>query len=117
MAIRALGALALAAAAAAAAPAAPTAPQLAWQGGFGSIIHFNMATAAGTQGCNPTNWAGASNPQTFGAGLTPESLAAAVDGWGKTMQSAGITYAIYVAKHSCGFPTWPTNVTLPDGSP
>jgi alpha-L-fucosidase len=24
---------------------------------------------------------------------------------------------VYVAKHSCGFTTWPTRVTLPDGSP
>eukprot|EP01050_Picozoa_sp_SAG11_P035482 SAG11_NODE_13036_length_673_cov_0.984321_1_plen_75_part_00 len=32
--------------------ALPTAPQLAWQlNDTGCIVHYNMATAAGTQGC------------------------------------------------------------------
>ena len=33
------------------------------------------------------------------------------------MHSLGIREAVLTAKHGCGFLLWPTNTTLPDGSP
>ena len=94
--------------------AIPSPQQLAWQGSFGAIIHYNMATWAHHQGCSPSNWHASSNPKLFGAGLNGSVDS---DSWGVAMQAANITYAVYVAKHNCGFTTWPTRVTLPDGSP
>eukprot|EP00051_Salpingoeca_urceolata_P033457 m.20744 g.20744 ORF g.20744 m.20744 type:complete len:460 (+) comp6257_c0_seq1:125-1504(+) len=95
--------------------AKPSAPQLSWQKQQGSIIHYNIATFAGTQGCNRDNWLqGAHKPATFGVGLDGK---ADTDSWGKAMQAANITYAVYVAKHNCGFTTWPTKVKLPNGEP
>ncbi len=37
--------------------------------------------------------------------------------WFESMKMANVSYAVYVAKHNCGFTTWPTKVRLPDGSP
>jgi hypothetical protein len=31
--------------------------------------------------------------------------------------AVGVKGAVLTAKHGCGFLLWPTNVTLPDGSP
>lgn len=33
--------------------------------------------------------------------------------WVDAMENLGAKYAVYVAKHGCGFCTWPTNVSLP----
>ena len=94
--------------------AVPSPAQLEWGGRIGSIIHYNMATFAHTQGCSRSNWAGASNAKTFGAGLNGVTD---TDSWGRAMAAANMSYAVYVAKHNCGFTTWPTQVKLPDGMP
>lgn len=49
----------------AAGPGVPTAAQLNWQNNFGAIIHYNMATMVGTQGCNRGNWLQSNNPKSF----------------------------------------------------
>jgi alpha-L-fucosidase len=98
----------------AAARAIPSPQQLAWQGQFGAIIHYNMATWAHHQGCSPANWHASSDPKLFGVGLNG---VVDTDSWGAAMAAANMTYAVYVAKHNCGFTTWPTRVTLPDGTP
>ena len=92
----------------------PSAPQLNWAGSLGSIIHYEMATFAKTQGCSRANWPISRDPLTFGAGLPGH---ADTDSWGRAMVAANISYAVYVAKHNCGFITWPTKTLLPDGSP
>lgn len=94
--------------------AIPSAAQLGWGGHFGSIVHYEMATFVGTQGCDRGNWAASRDPRTFGVGLPGH---ADTDSWGAAMAAANITYAVYVAKHNCGFVTWPTASKLPDGSP
>ena len=93
--------------------AVPSLVQAAWGGRIGSIIHFNIATFAGHQGCSRSNWPQTSDPKLFGTGLTSVDT----DSWGEAMVAANISYAVYVAKHNCGFTTWPTQVKLPDGSP
>jgi hypothetical protein len=71
--------------------AVPSATQLGWQGQFGSIICWNMATFAGSQGCQRSNWANASDPLTFGVGLDGH---VDTDSWGRAMQAANITCAL-----------------------
>jgi alpha-L-fucosidase len=90
----------------------PTAAQVTWQNHFGAIIHYNMATMIGHQGCNRGNWPQSNDPMSFNPGGPIDT-----DSWGQAMVAANITYAVYVAKHNCGFTTFPTNATLPDGSP
>lgn len=94
--------------------AVPSTTQVAWAGRAGAIIHWNMATFARHQGCSRSNWAAGSDPAVFGVGLDGT---VDTDSWGDAMQAANLTYAVYVAKHNCGFTTWPTNVSLPSGSP
>lgn len=53
---------------------------------------------------------------TFGTGLPADGIVD-TDSWGRAMVAANITYAVYVAKHNCGFTTWPTAVKLPNGEP
>lgn len=76
------------------------------------LQHYNMATMVGSQGCNRGNWAQASDPRLFNPNAALDT-----DSWGRAMQAANISYAVYVAKHNCGFTTFPTKATLPDGSP
>ena len=73
-----------------------------------------MATFAHHQGCSRINWPESSSPHIFGAGLNGF---VDTDSWGQAMVAANISYAVYVAKHNCGFTAWPTAVKLPDGSP
>jgi len=39
------------------------------------------------------------------------------DNWMESMVALGARSAVLTAKHGCGHLLWPTNVTLPDGSP
>jgi len=97
----------------------PTAAQLHWhrggKWGISALIHFNMATffKDGDPGCSPENWLGnkgSSNPASF----APSDLS--TDDWASAMKPLGIAEAVLVAKHGCGFATWPTEVKLPDGT-
>ena len=103
---------------AAASRAVPTPVQLAWQGRFGAIFHYNMATDAlqTGHGCGRGNWALAADPRTFGralaGGACPDT-----DAWLDAVVAGGMDYAVLVAKHNCGFATWPTAATLPGGAP
>ena len=78
----------------------PTAPQLRWQmNDTGCFVHYNMATMAGSQGCQ----AGTNVPPPLSA-WQPTALD--TDSWVKTCAAMGGTRIIYVAKHGCGFAAW-----------
>jgi alpha-L-fucosidase len=64
-----------------------------------ALIHFNMAS---THNCF--------DPSTF----SPNKLD--IDQWVESFQAFGAREAVLVAKHACGFCTWPSDATLPDGS-
>jgi alpha-L-fucosidase len=91
----------------------PTVQQIQWQNRIGVIIHYDPSTYVGTQGCNAQNWANSSNPKVF----DPPGGVVDVDSWIEAIKAAGATYALFVAKHNCGFISWPSNVTLPGGAP
>ena len=61
-----------------------------------ALIHFNMAS---TGNC--------SEPSAF----HPEKLD--TDNWVQSFEAFGAREAVLVAKHACGFCTWPSNATLP----
>jgi len=70
----------------------------------------------GDPGCGSDNWnlpngTGSSNPASF----NPVGLN--VSQWFDSIEALGATEAVMTAKHGCGFLLWPTNTTLPDGSP
>ncbi|CAF2613844.1 unnamed protein product [Rotaria sp. Silwood2] len=85
----------------------PTPDQLAWleQSDIGFLIHYNMATFIPFEydGCNrvPSLVPDINlfNPDTVDT-----------DNWAQTFMDVGAKYAILVAKHNCGFTTWPTQV-------
>ena len=88
--------------------AKPTAPQLQWQEAeIGVIIHFNMATMANSQGCSQS-----SAPPDVSLWNASQLN---TDQWVEAMTNLGAKYAVYVAKHGCGFCTWPSEVTVPSG--
>ncbi|KAF7302346.1 Glycoside hydrolase family 29 protein [Mycena chlorophos] len=84
--------------------ALPTADQLAFQDReFGMLIHFNLATYISIDGCNGV------------PGLVPEPslfdpTLLNTDQWMATIVASGAQYATLVAKHNCGFATWPSKV-------
>jgi len=85
-------------------PPIPTASILSWlENPVGCFVHYNMATAAGTQGC------GGGPPPPINT-WAPTALD--TDQWVQTCKSMGGSRIIYVAKHGCGFITWKSNVTL-----
>jgi alpha-L-fucosidase len=53
----------------------------------------------------------ASDPATF----NPAKLN--FSNWIESFDAVGIANAVMTAKHGCGHLLWPTNVSLPDGSP
>ena len=84
----------------------PTQDLVDWQADeIGVIIHFNMATMAGTQGCG-----GPADPPPLSKWNATELD---TDQWVEAMGNLGAKYAVYVAKHGCGFLAWESNVTLP----
>ena len=95
----------LPAAAAAAAPPLPSAPVLQWQlHDTGCFVHYNMATMAGSQGCQ----SGVAAPPPLSA-WQPTALD--TDAWMDTCKAMGGTRIIYVAKHGCGFAAWKSKVS------
>lgn len=89
-----------------------TVDQVAWQGqGKGAsdmavFIHYNIATAAGTQGCNCQGQA----PPAIDI-WDPSALD--TDAWIREGVAMGATRFIYVAKHGCGFLAWNSSTDYP----
>ena len=86
--------------------AVPTASQLAWQAREISVlIHFNIATFL------PTQYDGCGSSPTL---LPPVSSFAPdrlnTDNWVASIRALGAKQAVIVAKHNCGFTSWPTAV-------
>jgi alpha-L-fucosidase len=83
--------------------AKPTPQQLAWSRlEMGCFFHYNIATMRGIQGCtdnfvNISIW----NPSDLDT-----------DSWMKHAQDMGCEYAVFTAKHACGFISWPSKVDL-----
>lgn len=90
--------------------ALPTKEQLDFQDReMGVLIHFNMATYITPDGCNgdPTLVPSRSL-------FDPEQLD--TDQWMESVKAFGGKYATLVAKHNCGFTTWPSEVTFKDSN-
>jgi alpha-L-fucosidase len=83
--------------------ATPTPQQLAWSRmEMGCFFHYNIATMGGVQGCSHvpvdiSQW----NPSALDT-----------DSWMKHAQDMGCEYAVYTAKHGCGFTAWNSKVDL-----
>ncbi|KAJ5355169.1 alpha-L-fucosidase [Penicillium cataractarum] len=86
--------------------ALPTKEQLVWQDKeIGVIIHFEIATYLSVDGCNNIP-----NLLPNVSLFDPTSLD--TDQWVDTINSLSAKYATLVAKHNCGFTTWPSEVTF-----
>ena len=86
----------------------PTTEVLTWQSREISVlIHFNLATylPVSYDGCNG-NVATVPDVGIF------QPFQLNTDQWVQSMQALGATGAVLVAKHNCGFTTWPTSVTF-----
>jgi len=88
----------------------PTPAQLAWleQSDIGFLIHYNMASYL------PVEYDGCNRDATLVPDINlfnPSTLN--TDNWVQTFVDVGAKYAILVAKHNCGFTTWPTQVQFP----
>lgn len=86
--------------------ALPTQDQLDFQDKeMGMLIHFNIATYISIDGCNGV------------PGLVPDPdifdpTILNTDQWMDSIIASGAKYATLVAKHNCGFTTWPSAVTF-----
>jgi hypothetical protein len=79
---------------------------IAWQESeMACFIHWNMATAAGTQGCG-----GCSRAPPDISIWNPTALD--TDAWIAAGVAMGCKRFVYVAKHGCGLATWPSNATI-----
>lgn len=86
--------------------ALPTPDQLAFQDReMGVLIHFNMATYLDIDGCNGVPGL-VPDPSLFDPSLLD------TDQWLASAAAAGAGYATLVAKHNCGFATWPSEVVF-----
>jgi len=87
--------------------AQPTPSQVAWleQSDIGFLIHYNMASYLPVEydGCN-RNATLVPDIKLFNPSILD------TDNWVQTFLDVGAKYAILVAKHNCGFTTWPTQV-------
>ncbi|RDW90969.1 hypothetical protein BP5796_02134 [Coleophoma crateriformis] len=84
--------------------ALPTQDQLDFQDKeFGVLIHFEMGTYLDIDGCN--------NVPSLVPNLTLFDPALFnTDQWMDSITAVGAKYATLVAKHNCGFTTWPSQV-------
>lgn len=73
---------------------------------FACFVHFNMATAVGSQGCQGCNGGAPPNISDW----HPENLN--TDAWIDAGVAMGCKRFIYVAKHGCGFCTWPSKAQI-----
>lgn len=86
--------------------ALPTKEQLAWQDKeIGVIIHFEIATYLSVDGCNNI-------PNLLPNQSLFDPVSLNTDQWVDTINSLGAKYATLVAKHNCGFTTWPSEVAF-----
>jgi len=73
----------------------------------------------GDPSCDATNWNVvpdyADGMSSDAATFNPVKLNTSQ--WMESIQNLGSSIAILTAKHGCGFAIWPTEATLPDGSP
>lgn len=87
--------------------ALPTKEQLAFQDNeIGVLIHFDPSQYLGLNGCNEDPGL-VPKPDLF----DPASLD--TDQWMDAAATLGAKFATLVAKHNCGFATWPTEVQFP----
>lgn len=100
----------------------PTPSQARYQDSdFVALICYNMCTYAhnGDPGCDESNWnvvaPYASGPSSDPSTFKPTALNTSQ--WMESVVGLGASIAVLTAKHGCGFLLWPTNSTLPDGSP
>jgi alpha-L-fucosidase len=92
----------------------PSPSQLKWQQQeLGVIIHYNMITGKG-QGCPGMGPRGLVSPPN--ASLFQPAPGFDATEWMETINAMGAKYAVYVAKHGCGFCTWRTNATFMNGT-
>ena len=90
-------------------PPRPTASQLMWsRAEVGAMFTYNLATSAGTQGCNDGKNPPA--PHLF------KPTAFDAEEWVKAVRAMNASYVVFVVKHGCGFTLWDTKTKLPDGS-
>lgn len=100
----------------------PTPSQARYQGSdFVALICYNMCTYAhnGDPGCDEGNW-NVTAPYASGPSndpLTFKPTALNTSQWMESVVALGASIAVLTAKHGCGFLLWPTQSTLPDGSP
>lgn len=86
--------------------ALPTQAQLDFQDReMGMLIHFTIATYIDIDGCNGVPGL-IPDPKLF----DPTILN--TDQWMDSIKSSGARYATLVAKHNCGFTTWPSAITF-----
>ncbi|KAL1853576.1 hypothetical protein Daus18300_011781 [Diaporthe australafricana] len=86
--------------------ALPTQDQLDFQDReIGMLIHFEVATYIGIDGCNGVPGL-VPSPSLFDPTL-PNT-----DQWMDSITALGARYATLVAKHNCGFTTWPSAVSF-----
>jgi hypothetical protein len=102
----------------------PTPAQLRYQQHeIAALVHFGMETfgcakGTGYYGCRSC-W-NASCPGVPGLGRNPATFNPTqldTDNWASSMKALGARHAVLTAKHDAGFLLFPTNVSLPDGSP
>ena len=87
----------------------PSPAQLAWleNSDIGFLIHYNMASYL------PVEYDGCNRNATLVPDITLfNPLTLNTDNWAQTFLDAGAGYAMLVAKHNCGFTTWPTQVQV-----
>lgn len=86
--------------------ALPTQDQLDFQDKeMGMLIHFEVATYISIDGCNGVPGL-VPSPELFDPTLLN------TDQWMQSIMGSGAKYATLVAKHNCGFTTWPSAVTF-----
>lgn len=86
--------------------ALPTQDQLDFQDReMGILIHFEIATYIDLDGCNGVPGL-VPDPALFDPALLD------TDQWMDSITASGARYATLVAKHNCGFTTWPSAVTF-----
>lgn len=86
--------------------ALPTQDQLDFQDReMGILIHFEIATYIDLDGCNGVPGL-VPDPALFDPALLD------TDQWMDSIAASGARYATLVAKHNCGFTTWPSAVTF-----
>ncbi|KAH3744955.1 Alpha-L-fucosidase 1 [Pelomyxa schiedti] len=87
----------------------PTSPQLDWSKyEIGAIIHFDMGTIQGDQGCSESQMLTEDLPPP--TAFNPANVS--TDQWMESIVALGAQYAVYIAKHAYGFTTWPTKVRV-----